>query len=484
MRTILGWMLGVPLCFAAQPQIGGRGCSNATVSGTYFYLMNGFTVSNGSAAPYAELGKWVADGGGNFTGDSTSSANGTIRTNSLSGTYSVQSNCTGSYSITVNSQSVTQATFQVVGGGMGIVAGITNPGEVLTGRAYRQSASAAPAACGAASLSGAYGYTVAGFGPSSATSQTGAVTFDGRGGYGLTETAVIGGAVLQASAQGTYKVNSDCSGTTTLMLQSGPTEKFLFAVVEDGSGILFLETDTGTTVYGSGQPQFSAPQTAVVNGASFIGGGVAPGSLISIFGSGLATGEQQADSLPLAGTLGATEVSVNGKSCPLLYAGPNQINAQLPLGIAPGMAVLTVSAGGEQSNSVAVTVEAAAPGLFTDASGRAVVQNPDGSMNSETNPAHPGDVEVAYLTGGGAVKASGTLLAGYAAPQGASPVTLSGEATIDGQAVATPYIGLTPGFVGLYQANFRLPVLAAGDHQVAVMVGGVASNGARLTVSP
>ena len=56
--------------------------------------------------------------------------------------------------------------------------------------------------------------------------------------------------------------------------------------------------------------------------------------------------------------------------------------------------------------------------------------------------------------------------------------------TIDGQLAKAFYLGLTPGFVGLYQANFKVPALAAGDHQLAITAGGVASNTPVITVAP
>jgi hypothetical protein len=61
---------------------------------------------------------------------------------------------------------------------------------------------------------------------------------------------------------------------------------------------------------------------------------------------------------------------------------------------------------------------------------------------------------VAYLTGGGPVNPAGPLAAGGPAPNGASSAALPYSISVGGQPATQYYLGLTPGFVGLYQANF------------------------------
>jgi uncharacterized protein (TIGR03437 family) len=234
---------------------------------------------------------------------------------------------------------------------------------------------------------------------------------------------------------------------------------------------LFIETDAGTTVAGTAQPQFSAPQGAILNSASFATA-LSPGALFSIFGSGLSQQTASATTIPLPDSLASTEVRVNGEVVPLLYVSPSQINAQMPLDIAtnqPASVSVTSTAG--KSNAVAVSVRPTAPGIFEYGQNRAIVQNPDYSLNSGADPAHPGDVVVAYLTGGGAVTPAGPLVTGGPAP----PTTLPYSISVGGQAVTQYYLGLAPGFVGLYQANFTVPNVAAGDYPLVITVNGVAS---------
>ncbi|HME07345.1 MAG TPA: hypothetical protein VKG25_09855 [Bryobacteraceae bacterium] len=45
------------------------------------------------------------------------------------------------------------------------------------------------------------------------------------------------------------------------------------------------------------------------------------------------------------------------------------------------------------------------------------------------------------------------------------------------------YMGLTPGSIGLYQANFVVPTIAAGDRQLVITVAGQASNFPLVSIS-
>ena len=76
----------------------------------------------------------------------------------------------------------------------------------------------------------------------------------------------------------------------------------------------------------------------IVNAASYVGGGVAPGEIVTIFGSGI--GPSQSASLQLAQngrvatTLSATRILFNGVPAPLLYVSDKQSSAIVPYAIA------------------------------------------------------------------------------------------------------------------------------------------------------
>jgi hypothetical protein len=222
----------------------------------------------------------------------------------------------------------------------------------------------------------------------------------------------------------------------------------------------------------------------VVNAASSQADATPPGSIFTIYGTGFANQQAGATSVPLPTTLQTTSVTVNGELAPLFYADANQINAQMPLDIPPGIATVIVKNGNAVSNAVAVTVPSTGtPGLFIYGSNRAVVINPNGSVNSAAAPAKAGQVLVAYFTGGGPVQGA-KLTSGTPTPGALYPLTGTSSVTVGGKAAVVSYIGLTPGSIGLYQVNFVVPAtVAAGDRQLVINVAGYGSNGALVAIS-
>ena len=90
---------------------------------------------------------------------------------------------------------------------------------------------------------------------------------------------------------------------------------------------------------------------------------------------------------------------------------------------------------------------------------------------------------VVYFTGGGPVKATAPLVTGAAAPAGLSWVTGTYSVTVGAAVAAVNYIGLTPGSIGLYQANMVVPAVAAGDRPVVITIAGQASNNPLIAVT-
>jgi adhesin/invasin len=160
------------------------------------------------------------------------------------------------------------------------------------------------------------------------------------------------------------------------------------------------------------------------------------------------------------------------------------VNFQVPWGTSVGSASVTVSANGLTSTAVNVPVLTAAPGLFFQASGQAIVQNfPSYALNSQSSPAKVGSTIIAYLTGSGPINPS--LADGAVAS--ASPlnvVTSSVSAsfgTVPGQVT---FAGLTPGFIGLLQMNVVVPSgLNTQDYLLTLTVNGQKSNAATVSVT-
>jgi uncharacterized protein (TIGR03437 family) len=174
---------------------------------------------------------------------------------------------------------------------------------------------------------------------------------------------------------------------------------------------------------------------AVVNAATF-SPGIAPGGILSIFGSGLSGGGAP------------TTVEIDAIPAVVLSATPFQVNAVVPSGVQPGSRMLQMaSAYGVARQTVDISDVAPAIFLIGSPAVGAVV-NQDGSLNGPAAPLPRGQTLVIYATGLGAVQDGGGL--GVAV----TPVTV----LLNGVELPVSYAGLTPGYPGLYQVNVPIPV--------------------------
>jgi uncharacterized protein (TIGR03437 family) len=188
--------------------------------------------------------------------------------------------------------------------------------------------------------------------------------------------------------------------------------------------------------------------TAVTNGASFVAYETAPGSIATIFGIRLSIGTAQATTVPLPTTLAGTTVYVNGVAAPLYFVSLTQINFQIPNGslqrVSTNASSVNVWVSGSNGGQFQFTVSTAAPGIFVDSNGRAIVQNQDYSVNTTSNPAAVGSYITAYLTGIGPV--DNPVADGAVAPDSPlSRATLPFSATVGGVSANVVFLGLTPG---------------------------------------
>ena len=271
--------------------------------------------------------------------------------------------------------------------------------------------------------------------------------------------------------------NSDINNARDAM---GNYTKFANPTVVNGK--VYMPTDSQQiTVYGL----LPVPGIrAVVSAASFTSSTVAPGELISIFGSGIGPTPAQQLTLSADGkvttSLGGVTVSFDGVAAPLLYAGASQINAVVPFSVAgKTTTVLQVNAPGNQTFSVSVPVSSVAPAAFSmtaTGSGQGAVLNSDLSVNSASHPATRGSAISIYATGMGTIRPAvpdGTLIPSDTLPVSEAPISV----TIGGQAAKVTYQGGAPGLVaGVTQVNAEIPTGITPGSAVAVVVsaGGVA----------
>jgi uncharacterized protein (TIGR03437 family) len=238
----------------------------------------------------------------------------------------------------------------------------------------------------------------------------------------------------------------------------------------------------------------------ITNGASFQAIPLTPGSLFSIFGSGLASQTASASTVPFSRSLGGVTVHfANGSTtidAPISYVQPgtgtsSQINAQVPWGLVPAGTSATVNVtvdnNGSLSTATPVNIAPFSPGIFgfaTSSGTLAIAYTYQDGMfawpaNSvqglTTHPAAPGSLVIVYATGLGAVNppladgaAPGSVLTSANTP----PVVMIG-----GVSAPVLFAGLQPQFPGVYQLNITIPTNAPTGSAVPIQiqVGGVTS---------
>ena len=234
-------------------------------------------------------------------------------------------------------------------------------------------------------------------------------------------------------------------------------------------------------------PQEDSP-VAVLNSASFrVGTAVAPGSLASAFGDFSSADSGDAGVVPLPARIGGTQLMVNDVAAPLLAVRPTQINFQVPAATPAGKVAVRVVRSGNTVASGTIYVAPTAPGLFPadllNPVKPGAILNQDYSINTNTRPAHAGEIIQIYATGQGATNPAvtdGTPGPGspFARPS-ATPRAYIGTASAE-----VVFSGLSTEFPGLWQLNVRVPAgLAGGQFPVFVVAGTAASNAVTLWIA-
>jgi uncharacterized protein (TIGR03437 family) len=234
----------------------------------------------------------------------------------------------------------------------------------------------------------------------------------------------------------------------------------------------------------------------IVNVASYMAPGLPAGSLprggmVAIFGRNLgpAVGVQAA-TFPLDTTLSGVSVTVSQQSTTVhaipVYVAAGQINAIIPSDAPLGRASIRATVNGVSSNPCTVNIAAASLGVFSVNSagfGPGIIQNFSSAaivVNSTQQTAKPGQVEILWGTGLGAV------LADNVAPTpGNLPTPV--EVFVGGQLANLLYSGRSSCCAGIDQINFTVPSGAPAGCYVPVVVrlnGTVVSNTVTMAIDP
>jgi uncharacterized protein (TIGR03437 family) len=216
-----------------------------------------------------------------------------------------------------------------------------------------------------------------------------------------------------------------------------------------------------------------------------VGGALAPGTIIQIYGQNLASQTAQPTTIPLPTSMNGTSVVIGGIPAPLYFVSAGQINAQLPFELDPAKPYqVLVTANGAFTTPDTLQLQPASPGMAAFADSTLIAQHSDGSLVSATAPARSGEYLVAYLAGMGTTNA--VPASGAASP--VSPLARPLDAptlSINGVDVPIAFAGLTPGLVGLYQLNFQVPAgLPAGIITLLVTQSGQSGNQTVLPYKP
>jgi len=74
-------------------------CSLAAAAGKYGFTLNGVAITQAGAVPLAAVGKAILDAAGNVSGSEARSVGGAYADETLSGTYTVNADCTGTATV-------------------------------------------------------------------------------------------------------------------------------------------------------------------------------------------------------------------------------------------------------------------------------------------------------------------------------------------------------------------------------------------------
>jgi uncharacterized protein (TIGR03437 family) len=246
--------------------------------------------------------------------------------------------------------------------------------------------------------------------------------------------------------------------------------------------------------YDHGLPPWKAGAGQViatgVSAASY-GPALAPESMAVVFGPKLATSPASAPSPTLPTTLAGTTVQITDgagvdRLAPLFYVSPTQLAFEVPLGTAPGIALITITSGDGTISLSSAPISATAPGLFSaNASGKGVAAagvvraKADGSQSYEPVAAFnllQNQFVAVPIDLGPETDQVGLVLYGTGIRGRSSPAAVS--VTVGGVNSQVFYAGAQNVYPGLDQVNVLLSrsLAGRGDVDIVLIVDGQPAN--------
>jgi len=286
------------------------------------------------------------------------------------------------------------------------------------------------------------------------------------------------------------------TGFDPMYMAASPDKRWIFCANLTSDNIAVIDSRTNSLVKLI-PVLFKTPEPlnmvgGVVNAASLQSGPIAPGEIVTLFGSGLGppapAGAQFGRDGLLPSLLADTRVRFDGTPAPLIYVSASQWNAIIPYGLsARARARVQIEHLGDRSTSLEVPVGESAPGIFTMGStgrGQGAILNQDGTVNSAENPAPKDSVISLFATGEGQTNPAGVdgKRAVSPLPRPVLPIVVG----INNAGAEILYTGAAPGLAaGVMQVNVRVPKDAPGGNAVPIVLrvgdSGLAS---RVSLSP
>ena len=188
---------------------------------------------------------------------------------------------------------------------------------------------------------------------------------------------------------------------------------------------------------------------------------VAPGGLITVYGTNLSPVNLATSEVPLPTALADSCLTVNGVPLPMLFVSSTQINAQLPFNV-EGSATMVLRTPGGISDNYLFSILPAAPSVFRSGTAgpetgiATIVRAQNNQLVTPTNPIHPGDTITIFATGLG--RTTPNVEAGIPAPVSPfSSALIPAVVTLGGSQLNVTFAGLSPGEIGVYQINATVP---------------------------
>jgi uncharacterized protein (TIGR03437 family) len=217
-----------------------------------------------------------------------------------------------------------------------------------------------------------------------------------------------------------------------------------------------------------------------------VGAALAPGTVVALYGSGLASSTGQPTTVPLPTSVNGTQVIIGGIAAPLYYTSSGQINAQIPFELdSQTQYAVVISANGALTTPQTIQLTPAAPGVAANTDTTILAEHANGTLITSSAPAQPGETIVVFLAGMGTTDSN--VPSGNGSPYNPlarMPASAGVSVSIDSTPAPIGFAGLSPGSVGLYQINLQVPASTGnGNHTLTVsQASGAASNSTLLAV--